>query len=114
MPPSPGVDPPASSCAMDSRIFFFSAPLVGVSQTPFTPPYTTMETVSICRRLLIIRLNADFNRGNRFGRSIEPDTSIRKTRLAGGILSSFAFFAQIFKNSNSCATFQGQEEIIDW
>src|ERR1700759_2132817 len=113
MPPSPGVDPPASSCAMDSKIFFFSIPLVGVSHAPFTPPYTTIDTVSIWRRLLTIRLNADFNRGRRLGRSIEPDTSIRKTRLAGGILSSFAFFAHIFRNSNSWAVFQGQEEIID-
>src|ERR1700759_3438226 len=98
---------------MDSRIFFFSAPLVGVSHTPFTPPYTTIETVSICRRLFTIRLNADFSRGKRFGRSIEPDTSIRKTRLAGGILSSCAFFAQMFKNSNSWAVFHGQEEMTD-
>src|SRR5450631_4542165 len=110
IPASPGVAPPASSWQMDSSIFFFSEPQVGVSHTPFTPPYTTIETVSTWRRLFIIRLKADFSRGKRLGRSMDPETSIRNTRLAGGILSSTAFLAQMFKYNNSCSVFQGQDE----
>src|SRR5690242_5304196 len=110
MPASPGVGPPGERSSMDFCIFFLSAPEVGGSQTPTVLPYTTMETVSMSRRLFTSRENADFNSGSLLGRSMDPDTSMRKTRLAGGILAGSSFRAQTFTNSSWSSAFQGHSD----
>src|SRR5688572_24446831 len=99
-PDSPGVDPPGYSSSIDFRIFSFSLPDVGCNQTPMVLPYTTIEMVSLSRRLFTSNEKADFSKGRRLGISIEPETSIRKTRLLGGIFSDSSLRAEICRESN--------------
>src|ERR1700716_2220563 len=89
-------------------IFSFSFPEVGRIHTFTVLPNTTMVTVSISLRLFTISLNDDFNKGSRLGISIEPEMSIRKTRLLGGMVSRFTFLAHNFKKTNCFSVFHGQ------
>ena len=59
-----------------------------------------METESFARKLFTSILNADCSKGNLLGISIEPETSIKKTRWLAGNVSTFNFREDIFmKNS---------------
>src|SRR6185437_15875834 len=95
---------------MVSRIFFFSLPEVGGKATATEAPYVTIETVSTARKLLINKPKADFNSGSLFGRSIDPETSMSKTRLAGGIRAGSIFRAQICRKSSRSPSFHGHSE----
>src|SRR5437016_4611799 len=108
MPDSPGVNPPGVNSSMAFKIFSFSAPDTPFNFKPTTPPYTTIETVSCTRRLFTSILKADCNNGSRLGRSIEPETSIRKTKLLGGNFSRSNFLEFIFTNNSWLSWFQGQ------
>ena len=68
-------------------------------------------TVSVSRRLLTNNLNADFSKGSRFGISIDPEISIRKTRLLGGIFSGSIFLAAICNDNRCDSAFQGHSDI---
>src|SRR5581483_12273635 len=108
MPDSPGVAPPGYNSSMDFLIFSFSTPDVGGSHIPMVLPYTTMEIVSLSRRLFTSKVKADFNRGSRLGISIDPEMSIKKTRLLGGIFSGSSLRASTCRVSNWLSLFQGQ------
>src|SRR5438105_4431866 len=98
---------------MDLRILSFSFPEVGGSQMPTVLPYTTMERVSLSRRLFTSNLKPDFSKGRRFGISIEPEISIRKTRLLGGTFSGSTFRAETFRASNWFSAFHGHSDTYD-
>ncbi|OPZ16807.1 MAG: hypothetical protein BWZ05_01719 [Bacteroidetes bacterium ADurb.BinA245] len=100
MPDSPGVAPPGSSSSIALNIFSFSAPLVVLSITPVSPPYTTMATESLSRKLFTKSRKEDFNNGNRLGISIDPDTSIKKTKWLGGNESKSSFAEDRFTKNN--------------
>ena len=67
-----------------------------------------MLTVSFSLKFVVSILNADFNNGNLFGISIEPEMSTRKTRLDGGNESRFSFFEKIFIKKSWLSLFHGQ------
>src|SRR5882762_5400590 len=94
-------------------IFFLSPPEVGVSHTPTALPYTTIDTVSTDRRLFTSKLKADFSNGSLFGISIDPDTSTKKTRLAGGIRAGSTLRAHTFRNNSWSSGFQGHSDRLE-
>ncbi len=63
------------------------APEVGSSTIPAAPAYTTMATRSWGRICSTRSRMERWTRGSLSGEDMEPDTSSRKTRLAGGMSS---------------------------
>ena len=84
MPAPPAVDPPASSRSIASRIVAFSAPDVGGSTRPGRPGVHDDRHPVLGRSSCTSARNACLTSGSLSGDFIEPDTSIRKTRLLGG------------------------------
>jgi hypothetical protein len=67
-----------------------------------------LATLSLSRKLLTNNLREDFTKSNRLAPHIEPDTSIRNTRLEAGKLSVGISFAFSPIRTRRLAGFQGQ------
>ncbi|MCY1506654.1 hypothetical protein D9M68_409080 [compost metagenome] len=87
IPAPPAVLPPASSFSKASIIVFLLSPEVGGKTIPAAPAYTTMETLSSFLSSLTKIFMDCFSKGNLLESLIEPETSIKKTRLEAGNFS---------------------------
>src|SRR5690606_37542188 len=89
-------------------IFDFCEPLVEGNSKPALPAYTTIATLSCVLSLFTSIFNDAFTRGSLLASFMEPDTSIKKTRLEGGRSLVEIFLACIPTLSNLLVLFQGQ------
>ena len=67
-----------------------------------------MATLSFSRRLFTSNFNDDFTKSKRVGPNIEPETSIRKTRLDSGRFAVGISLAFSPIRTKRCFSFQGQ------
>ncbi len=84
MPWPPFVEPPAVSRSRAATIRDFSRPGVEGSTMPAAPAYTTIATRSFSPSSSTSSFSPRFTSGSRLGGFIEPETSIRNTRLLSG------------------------------